>query len=131
MNSPRKFSLKNLLTDKNFLTIVFSILVGIFLILAIVFTLKHFKTEIKETPVIGALSLDGETLTVKAGDDKDLVYCLNEEVKSSTCEWQTYNTFHLSEEKTFYVFVKSESSGKVSKPEKFTYQQLDFENMRM
>ena len=56
----------------------------------------------------------------------NLQYCITKENNSNNCNWLSKNEINLTEELTYYAFVKLKDTNKISNSYKFEYQKITF-----
>lgn len=115
---------------------------AIALVAVLCFVLINRALNSSKAPTVGLLELDHGNLIVHAEtgfpegrneeiEKEQFVFCVTKIEGEENCNWENYDDFLLTEETTYYVYVKSLSTEKVSAPEVLEYKILDYENMRL
>ena len=123
------------IAPKNFILLL---AIGFVVSAIVVFALIYTAPRV---PKVGLLEISHDnvlTLHAKTGypefaknniSAETFFFCISMQDDASTCAWQETRTFHLTEEGTYYAFVKSVPTEKISESKPFNYFPMDYSNL--
>ena len=53
-------------------------------------------------------------------------YCLSTKKDSSSCTWQSSNSFKITKKGTYYIFAKDKSTKTISTPKEYVHEKIDY-----
>ena len=120
----------------------FSLIIGSIVLIAATFAVfnlaenKPKSTSAFSAPEITMIVANNTTAIIYAKSTEpnateQFVYCVSDTEDSSACSWENYDEFGDLEEGTYYAFVKSLASNKVSPAKKFVMQKIDYKNIKI
>lgn len=122
--------------SKKVIIVSIIVIIAIIITVILIFALNH--AEEPTPPEFGFFEIDEHGITIhpskkylsshQSAADGELLYCLNDEPTSDTCNWQTSAEYYIEYDYTYYAFIKSTATGLISEPETLNYSNPDYVN---